>query len=172
MTLLKSILLILALTTSAFAQQSWQPTWVTNPLPDYQGKIIEWGIGTGAGAFSPTKQAKAFKFGCTNCVQVQTINGVTQFFTSDSHDVCKPSCTYQGTVTALNFELVSEGTTQFYRVAMSLTGTFKDPLGVVTKNVSGRYHFETFAFPMGGSWVNANEFVPASGGITAVLSLN
>lgn len=165
-TVLLSALLML-LSIMGFAQQSYQPTWVTNPLPNLQGKVIQWGIPTGSGSFFPAKQQKSFKFGCSNCIQVQTVNGSTQLFASDSHDVCKPACTYLATFVEFHAELVTEGVTQFYRVSGGLNGTFTDPFGVVTENVPARYYFETFP-----NKYSEPVFVPAAGGLTIVLSLN
>lgn len=164
---MRTLLLVLFLAASAAAQESYQPTWVSNPLPNLQGNVIQWGLPAGSGGFFPTKTEKKYKFDCTNCIRVQTVGGVTQLYAEDQHDFCTPSCKYTGTFVEFHAELVTEGAAQFYRVSGGLTGTFTDPYGVVSQNVPARYYFETFP-----NSIAEPVFVPASGGLTVVLTLN
>ena len=164
---MKMFLAVLLLAASAAAQESWQPTWVTNPLININGKIIQWGIPTGSGAYFPTKTEKKYKFDCTNCIQVQTVGGVTQLYAEDEHDYCSPQCVYTGTFVEWHAELVTEGAAQFYRVSGGLKGTMTDPYNGTTTNVPARYYFESFP-----NNLREPVYVPASGGLTVVMSLN
>jgi hypothetical protein len=163
---MKRFLAVLLLCSAASAQWLWQPTWVANPLPARNGKIIQWGIPSGSGAFYPDRQEKKFALNCTsNCIQFQTVNGVTMIHAVDFHDFCKSGCYYDGTFVDLRQELVTEGITKFWRVSGGLTGTWTGPNGIAQQEIPARYYFETFP-SFDGTWV------PASGGLTVVLQLN
>lgn len=166
-------LLLLCLTSFAPAQYLLQSTWVTNPLNAHDGHMLQWGIVTGPpSAYFPAQQEKKQKPWCShNCAMVQTVNGVSQLFVTDSHDFCAavpPStsnCSYLGSFVEFHQELVTEGIAHFWRVSIGLTGTFTSPLGVVTQNVPARYYFETFPS-------QDSTDVPSGGNLTVVFELN
>lgn len=160
------LLMLAAMAGSVHAQFLVQQTWATNPLNKLQGKIIQYGIVAGDGAWYPTQQAKALKPFCSNnCAEIQTVNGVSQLFVTDSHDFCKPVCTYSGTFVDLRNEQITQHGATFWKVSGGLIGTFTDPHGIVTENVPARYYFETFPSTDG-------TYVPAGGNLTVVLALN
>jgi hypothetical protein len=167
------IALIATCSIGLHAQQVFMMTWEAFVLNAPSGVILQYSYPLGpVETWQPAKRVKSFHLGgqaCPrNCVQIQTVKGAgTKFYMTDSHDFCKPSCTYLGTFSSgLNVQqnLDSEGSI-FQTVTGSLTGTFTDALGRTFDDVPALFGFTTY--PGRG-----NTGVPATGSLIVTLQEN
>jgi hypothetical protein len=152
-------------------QELSQVTSFAYVLPDFRGEFQQWGFAIGASteSYSPTGQAKKFKSYCTkNCLQIETVAGVTELIMTDSHDFCSLGtgfCSYSGTFTSFNSQVVNKGNFSYTRISGELVGTFTDAQGNISNNVSALYSAETYP-------ANNGILEVAPGNLTVILQLN
>lgn len=170
----KALLSLLLCSCSLFGQELAQPTWSVAAVPNENGKITQYSFNTNAGFFWVTKQELKYKLGgksCVgNCLQIQTVGGVTQLYLQDSHSICGSGCTYQGTFSYFKKTLNAEGPAFYWSVEGSLVGTFTDPNGVTYQNVAARFYFETNPASFQDELLTPSNIGP--GGLTVVLGLD
>jgi hypothetical protein len=105
--------------------------------------------------------------GTTSCVLVQTVDGVSELYLTDSHDFCKPACTFLGTLstTPTIQQATQAGGATYQTVSGSVTGTFKDAYGNTFTNVPALFGFTTYPG-------HGDVGVPAVGSLIVTLQPN
>jgi hypothetical protein len=169
-------LFILLLTGCALAQQVAGDTQFATILPAFNGSILQYSFPvTPFGGWVENGNAKKFAFGGTDVAQLETVDGDTELYLVDTHDVCGPKfgavgkCTFLGSLTPGTWSVQTlngaDGTYQ--HVQGEFSGSFQDAKGNVFLYVPVLLSFDTFPTqPQGAvNW-------PSHGGVTVVLKLN
>jgi hypothetical protein len=167
------LLLLLGCSCASAQQLSGYTTFATI-LPDLQGQFMQYAFPVSPFDFwIPKGHSKKFQFGASNAVDVATVNGVTELYLADSHDVCSSKagiegqCTYLGTLTPGSFLVTPEvgagGTYQ--HVTAEFSGAFVDAKGNIFSPVTALLSFDTFPTKDTVNW-------PSTGGVTIVFDLN
>lgn len=170
--LLTGALLIATFTTGMQAQEMTGLTQFATILPNFHGQIMQYAFPVSP--FSEWDQyahQKKFAFSGSNTAQLQTVNGVTELYLMDTHDLCGPKagsngyCGYVGTLDGqLKVEAVSvPGGASYQHVTGAFLGEFIDAKGKLRQNILALLSFDTFPATDGIVWAS-------HGGVTIVLA--
>ncbi len=147
---LSLIALIVFCSFSAFGQSVWGETQFATILPALNGGIIQYAfpVTPFVGAWFPTSHQKKFTFSGTHTAAIQTVDGVTELYLHDEHDICGfkgGSCSFLGTL-SLPFEITSvpfDGGI-YQHVVGEFYGTFTDETGLQWPDVIALFSLDTF----------------------------
>src|SRR5271167_301971 len=100
------IALLVTCSLGLAAQQVAGDTQFAAVLPNEHGQIMQYSfpVNPFPPDWVPNGHASKFNFSGSNIVEVETVQGVTELYLSDSHDICGPKarpagyCSYLGTL--------------------------------------------------------------------------
>lgn len=170
----------LALALPASAQELSTQVMGMAPLINQTGQTIQYAFSTQAGqTFEPYKMRSKSQLGpkqCPkNCLQIETINGVSQLYLNDGHPGgCEQGCSYFGVFTSFSEVLVRKTDpltgeiTTWWHAEGGLTGSLTAGAKQSTPLYDARFSFDTA--PTG--WADSLFPHPSAGLFTVVLGLN
>lgn len=166
---------MLFLASLTFGQSVAGDTQFAAILPSFQGEVMQYSfpIAPFGPNWLPLGHSKKFSFAGKNLAQMETVNGVTMLYMSDSHDFCgvnggpDGACSYLGTLVGpmeVKQTSLQSGAT-FEHVSGNFYGAFTDDKGNEFEDTLAILSFDTYPSVDG---IN----VPSAGSVVIVLANN